>query len=136
MEQLKDPRSLISAAQFRHRANDTLPVELEEVAPSRSVSAWARLTEVYVDPRELKRQKVHGLDTRSAISQIDILRTKTLNYMRSNGFKCLGISSPNRGCGKTTIAANLAMSLARQQDLRTMLFDFDLPNPELITRFG
>ncbi|MFY0693112.1 MAG: hypothetical protein JXR14_14460 [Paracoccaceae bacterium] len=136
MEQLKDPKSLIAATSFRHRPNMGLPARLAEVQPSKSFLAWTRLSEVYLDPRELRRQKVHGLEPESALPQVDILRTKTLNYMRAHGFRRLGIASPRRQCGKTTIAANLSLSFARQRDLRTMLFDLDLTNPGLAVRLG
>ena len=56
----------------------------------------------------------------------NVLRTKVQKAMQDNGWKSLAITSPTAGCGKTTVAINLALSLARQPHCRTMLVDLDL----------
>lgn len=69
-------------------------------------------------------------------SHYDILRTKVLNELRKNGWRRVAITSPAGGCGKTTTACNLAMSIARQGELRTSLFDLDLRRPAVDKIFG
>ena len=59
----------------------------------------------------------------------DMMRTKLLRTLRANGWTSVGITSPRAGCGKTTMALNLAFSLAHQADLRTVLVDLDLRRP-------
>ena len=61
----------------------------------------------------------------------DALRTKVLQQMRVNGWRRVAITSPGAACGKSTVALNLAFSLARQPDMRAMLLDLDLRRPSL-----
>ena len=51
----------------------------------------------------------------------NVLRTKVQKALQDNGWKSLAITSPTAGCGKTTVAINLALSLARQPHCRTLL---------------
>ncbi|HUN65102.1 MAG TPA: CpsD/CapB family tyrosine-protein kinase [Bacteroidota bacterium] len=48
----------------------------------------------------------------------------------------LGITSPNRGEGKTLIACNLAVSLAMGSQKKTILIDLNVQNPQLHRIFG
>lgn len=66
----------------------------------------------------------------------DMLRTRILQQARNNGWKRVALVSPHSGCGKTTLAANLAFSFGRQSDLRTMVLDFDLRRPSLARTLG
>jgi protein-tyrosine kinase len=61
----------------------------------------------------------------------DILRTKVLLAMRRNGWRRIAVTSPTMGCGKTTTACNLAIGLARNRDMRTILMEFDLRRPQV-----
>nr|WP_245223322.1 MULTISPECIES: CpsD/CapB family tyrosine-protein kinase [unclassified Ruegeria] len=49
-----------------------------------------------------------------------------LQQILSNGWRRVALTSPYSGCGKSTAAANLAFSLGRQEDLRTIVIDFDM----------
>jgi len=60
-----------------------------------------------------------------------MLRTKVLLTMRRNGWKRLAVTSPTAGCGKTTTACNLAIGNARNQDIQTILIEFDLRRPSI-----
>lgn len=66
----------------------------------------------------------------------NILRTKVYQSMTDNGWKSLAISSPNPGAGKTTIAVNLAFSLARQKNFNVVLVDLDLRRPAVAKTLG
>ena len=46
------------------------------------------------------------------------------------------ITSPGPGCGKSMLALNLAFSLARQADQRTILIEADLRRPSLARYLG
>lgn len=69
-------------------------------------------------------------------SHFDILRTKLLIELRKNAWRRVAITSPSTGCGKTTTAANVALSISRQGDLRTVLLDLDLRRPGIAGVFG
>ncbi|PLL10748.1 chromosome partitioning ATPase-like protein [Tabrizicola sp. TH137] len=59
----------------------------------------------------------------------DVVRTKVLHQMKTNGWKRIAITSPTAGCGKSTVSLNLGFSLSRQKDRRTILCEADLRRP-------
>ena len=65
-----------------------------------------------------------------------MMRTKALRSLKTHGWSSLGITSPTVGCGKSTVAMNLAFSLARQADLRIVLVDVDLRRPSVAQELG
>ncbi|MCP4073548.1 MAG: CpsD/CapB family tyrosine-protein kinase [Hyphomicrobiales bacterium] len=66
----------------------------------------------------------------------NLLRTKILQTMTENSWHTLAISSPNSGAGKTTVAINLAFSLARQRNVKVVLVDMDLQRPTVAKKLG
>lgn len=66
----------------------------------------------------------------------DQMRTRLLQQMRANGWHRVAITSPTPGCGKSTIALNLALSLSRQSDLRIILAEMDMRRPSLARMLG
>ena len=66
----------------------------------------------------------------------DMMRTRLLQFVRSNGWNSVAITSPTANCGKTTTCLNLAFSLAYQQDTRTVLMDVDLRRPAMAQMLG
>jgi Mrp family chromosome partitioning ATPase len=99
-------------------------------------AAWKRLTEVPLDPVVLSRNMLVASQPCDASMPFDILRTRILAKMKSNGERRLAITAPTAGCGKSTFVGNLALSLARKQEIRTLVFDFDFRSPSLIRKFG
>lgn len=67
---------------------------------------------------------------------IDQLRAKLLHGLTAQGWKRIAITSPTHGCGKSFVATNLALSLARRQASRTALVDLDLRRPHLADLLG
>jgi len=102
-----------------------------EAAPSDADAAWAALTPFTPDPDLLLRNRILTYSAQAEAAPFDILRTKIQLMMNQNKWKRLAICSPEPSCGKTTIAANLALGFSRQPEMRTMLFDFDLRRPSL-----
>ncbi len=99
--------------------------------------AWSELAAFDPEPRLLARNHVVTFeDVDPAHSHFDILRTKVLRTMQRNGWTSLGITSPTSGCGKTTLALNLAFSLAHQRDIRTVLVELDLRRPAMARQIG
>ena len=60
-----------------------------------------------------------------------ILRTQVLQIMNKSGLRTLAITSPRYGDGKSTIALNLALSLALDLKQTVLLVDLDLRKPTL-----
>ena len=92
---------------------------------------WQALTPIEADKKTLEQHRVVTQVANAKATPFDILRTKVLLQMRQNGWKRLAITSPMPGSGKTTTACNLALSLGRQSDLRSVVFDLDLRDPSV-----
>jgi protein-tyrosine kinase len=60
---------------------------------------------------------------------VDMLRTRVVQMMRQNGWRRVAVTSPDKSAGKSTTCCNLLVSLSRQTDRRTILFDLDLRRP-------
>lgn len=67
---------------------------------------------------------------------IDQLRSKILHGLAQQGWKRIAVTSPTHGCGKSFVATNLALSLARRPTSRTALIDLDLRRPHLANLLG
>ena len=61
----------------------------------------------------------------------DMLRTQVLQTMDASSWQILGVTSPTAGCGKSVIATNLALSIARQRERSVLLVDMDLQKPQI-----
>lgn len=71
-----------------------------------------------------------------AAAAFDILRTRLLQGLAEKGWRRIAVTSPTHGCGKSFVAANLALSLARRPDSRSVLLDLDLRRPQLAGMLG
>jgi Mrp family chromosome partitioning ATPase len=110
-----------------------------DLAPSPDAVAvsWSRLTAVDLNARRARRERIVAI-TRSdpAHASFDILRTRVLRALRQNGWTTVAITSPTSGCGKSVIALNLAFSLARLSDCRTVCLDLDFRHPRMAAVLG
>jgi protein-tyrosine kinase len=97
---------------------------------------WANLAEMSFDPGLLERNRIVALNPGTAAATFDVMRTNLLRTLRSNGWTRVAITSPTPGCGKSTVAANLAFSLARLSDTRVLLVELDLRHPSLLAMLG
>ena len=98
---------------------------------------WKPLREAVVPPDAIDANRLVSLTrTDPAYHAFDVLRTRVIQLMRQNGWKKVAITSPTPECGKTTVSINLAFSLARQGDCRTVLVDFDLRHPRIAKILG
>ena len=68
--------------------------------------------------------------------QYRFLRTQILQMMSKGGYKTLAISSPRYGEGKSTIASNLAVSIAQDLKQTVLLVDLDLRKPSIAGIFN
>ncbi|NOD36569.1 MULTISPECIES: CpsD/CapB family tyrosine-protein kinase [unclassified Ruegeria] len=88
--------------------------------------AWQAVPEIEIDPRLISRKRLMSFRGGADATPYDMLRTKMLQQALTNGWRRVALTSPYSGCGKSTSAANLAFSLGRQEDLRTIVIDFDM----------
>lgn len=71
-----------------------------------------------------------------AATAFDMLRTRLLHGLKEHGWRRIAVTSPTHGCGKSFVATNLALSLARRAGSRTVLLDLDLRRPQLAALLG
>jgi protein-tyrosine kinase len=116
------------ALDTRHRAQPPAALAVSE--------AWSNLPRFDPDPKVLARNRVVTLQTNPQAIPFDRLSTKTRTYMRKNNWRRLAITSATPDCGKTLVAANLALSLSRQPDIRTLLIELDMRCPSLAALLG
>lgn len=104
---------------------------------SNSDAAWAELKSVELDERHLENNRIITSNKKDpAYITFDVLRTRILRVFQKNGWRRIGITSPTKGCGKTFVSANLALSMSRAQNNRTILIDMDLRLPALSKVLG
>ena len=98
---------------------------------------WDSLPPLPVDPVMLERNLViTAARTDPAHAAFDVLRTRLVQALSDNGWHRVGITSPTRDCGKTFTAVNLAITLSRYDNCRTVLLDMDMRNPSVAKVLG
>ncbi len=97
---------------------------------------WETLPVFSPKPSLMAHHRLIGFSGGREAGPIDMMRTKILQEMRKNGWRRLAITSPNPGCGKTTTALNLAFSLGRQANQRTVVADLDMRRPGMARMLG
>lgn len=111
----------------------------QPVARARTDALWSALAVAAdsLESIETARRTLPSVARDSAAAAaIDQLRTQLLRVMKSHGWRRIGVTSPGRGCGRSSVAAGLAASIARLGYLRVLLCDLDLPEPGLARKLG
>lgn len=113
------------------------PTRAAPPVEKRSGLDLSRLATLSPDTAHLQRQRIVSFaKTDPAHIAFDVLRTRLLTVCRENGWTRVGVTSPTKGCGKSTICVNLAYSLSRHSGLRVLLLDLDLRNPHVAQVLG
>lgn len=119
-------------AQAREMRGKTGPAQVRGVAASPEMpGAWDQIAQLDLSAEKAARNRLVSLAGGVHATPFDLLRTKVLQLTSANQWTRVAITSPSAGCGKTTTAANLAASLGRQVDMRTILMDMDMRRPTL-----
>ena len=133
----------IREALERAKASDSAAVERRarrriESRPGRlPATADARIQEFELNADHLRSKRIIAHDhTEPQTTSFDMLRTQVVHTMDLKGWKILGVTSPTPGCGKTTTAVNLAVSIARQPERSVLLVDLDLRKPQVANCLG
>ncbi len=129
----------------RQRRNHGADSKAEPPAPSVSrMPAVApadivyRETQVFQpDPGILEASRIVNPSSRDpAAAAFRMLRTQVMQRMDENGWRSIAVLSPCADDGKTTTAANLAVSLASDRHHTVLLVDCDLRHPAIAGVFG
>lgn len=98
---------------------------------------WESLSAVQLSADRLEGNSLFPLSSNHpAALAIDQLRSKLLHGLASQGWRRIAVTSPTHGCGKSFVATNLALSLARRPGSRSALIDLDLRRPQLADLLG
>ena len=116
-----------------HTASQAPPAATADLLRS---DLWASLSAIAPSDKELEGHHVYAHSRSSDGTAFDIMRTKLLHQLRSNNWRRVAVTSPTPNCGKSTLALNLAYSIARQSDLSCMLLEFDLRRPSMAAKLG
>ncbi len=118
-------------------ADAPFTVPSQRQASDAVAATWAGLRAVTLDPALLDRNLIVTAN-RSDPAHIafDVLRAKIVQPLAERGWKRVGITSPSRGCGKSFVSVNLAISLSRYKAFRTVLLDMDLRLPTVARALG
>lgn len=139
MERIKDA---ISKAKLSQRGSGSSPnvrrttSKLSQNFENDEIS-YSETAVVKLDTKHLANNRIITFDSEDPDSvSFDVLRTQVLAKMSENGWKTLGITSPSPECGKTVVALNLALSIAKQTDKTALVVDFDLRRPRIAQYLG
>ena len=114
-------------------AAEDRPQAPEAAAPMQ----WQNLGTMEANGKVLDRNLVITANrTDPAYASFDVLRTRLVQALREKGWRRVAITSPTSGCGKSFTAVNLAMTLSRYENCRTILMDMDLRRPSLARYLG
>jgi protein-tyrosine kinase len=92
---------------------------------------------VQLDPIHLEENRIVAQNSNDSTSWIfDTLRTQVLQKMEENNWRTIAIISPTPASGKSVIAINLSISIAKQPQKTVMLVDFDLRRPRIAEYLG
>jgi protein-tyrosine kinase len=111
-------------------APDAETVE-DDVPFDSDIDRWDEFPVADLQHRFLLQSRVVTAGNGHDAPAFDMLRTKVFQAMRAHGWKRIAITSPDKSCGKSTVAMNLAFSLSRQKEIRTILAEVDLRRPSL-----
>ena len=128
------PQSLVTLDLATGREIFSSPLPGAFVNPGK---VWESLGPVVLSPTVLTGNGLFldASDHPAAVA-FDMLRTRLLHGLAEKGWKRIAVTSPTHGCGKSFVATNLALSLARRPSSRTVLVDLDLRRPELARILG
>lgn len=106
-------------------------------AESARFPALEGLRRITLVPRRLAQNRLISAGREDpAHVAFDVLRSKLLAVLDAKGWRRVAITSATPSCGKSFVAANLAISLSRKAGLRTLLVDADMRRPGLAGLFG
>ncbi len=126
MERLQAALEKARAQRDHSPATAARTSDAQPVTPTPDNEAWLALDELQINRGQMQRNRVTTVDTGVDSAPFDLLRTRMLQQAKQHGWRRIAIVSPHAGCGKSTTTINLALGLARQQSLHSIVFDFDL----------
>jgi protein-tyrosine kinase len=121
-----------AARQSLRPASNPAPAPARAAAtPGAATGDWSSLRGLDISPKLARSKRLTSIVGPEFASYYGILRARVMRQMKENGWTRLAVTSPREKSGKSTISLNLALSLARSDDQKVILMDFDLRRPSL-----
>ena len=118
------------------QTNNSSPTSTEEL-PGTGTPVHSRTRVVEVSPEHLNRNRILAIDEENPLSdQFNLLRTRIYQKTRPAGWNTIQITGFSAGEGKSLVAANLAISMAKDTRQTTLLVDLDFRKPAVRRLFG
>jgi len=115
----------------------TVVEESDAIPKGAALRAWIEQLLFGRDLRKIEAHPLIALEKNShAGEQYKILREQINKVIGESAQRFLAITSPIKGDGKTTVAANLAAAMALHRDRQVLLIDADLRSPSIHRYFG
>jgi protein-tyrosine kinase len=114
----------------RRKARGVAP-RIEEERSSGAEAAWQRLPRFEPAREHARRNRLVSYIGGADAVSFEVLRTRLLKSVVSNNWRRIAITSPTAGCGKTTTCLNLAFSLSRLPEVKTLLIETDMRRPAM-----
>jgi capsular exopolysaccharide synthesis family protein len=125
-----------ASAKGRRRADPARPTDQVGHDDYSSIE-YSDTRTISISPKEmLDNRLVAGIKGHPQSDIFRVLRTKILHRIRKDGINTIAVTSPTKGCGKSMVAANLAVSLSLEANHTVLLVDLDLRNPSVHNYFG
>lgn len=132
-----EPQTPDPAADPQATTITSRPQRQRTTQPTAPDPYWSALPMMSVEPGLLERNLViTAKRTDPAHGAFDVLRTRLVQALAEKGWNRVAITSPTAGCGKSFTAINLAVTLSRYDQCRTVLMDLDLHKPSLSRYLG
>jgi len=125
LERLKSETQLKEIKEEKGERKEAISEKLDKIV-------YTKTKVIHVDPEKLKENKIVAIDEEDPlIDQFKVLRTRILNRTRAEGKKTIQVSGFGINEGKSIIASNLAIAMAKETRQTTLLVDLDLRNPSI-----
>ena len=93
---------------------------------------YTKTKTIHVDSKKLKENKIVAIDEEDPLTdQFKVLRTRILNRTRAEGKRTIQVSGFGIEEGKSIIASNLAIAMAKETRQTTLLVDLDFRSPSI-----
>jgi protein-tyrosine kinase len=135
MEKIK--QALDKARQERESNNTQIPSPASGKAKSVSTIQYTKTQSVDSSPVLMRENRlISTMEQGKYTDALKILSTQVLHRMEENQWGSIAVTSPRLAAGKTTIAINLGLSIAKEVDYSVLLVDANLRHPNIHQYFG
>jgi protein-tyrosine kinase len=130
--------SAIAKARASREAVDPIrqAVQVTPAQQLKGTANWADLPEFQISVQTFDTNHIVAHRSDPAATAFDMMRSALLHNLHTHGWTRVAVTSPDAGCGKTTVTLNLAFSLARMMDMRVMVVELDFRRPGMFRALG